>query len=133
MSDCIFCKIVKGEIPCYKVYEDDLFLGFLDIHPIAKGHVLLIPKTHYRWPYDVPKFGKYFEVARTVGLAAQKAMKADSISFATFGFDVSHAHIWIIPRWLDDPHRTFGINTRNILSLTKDEFIDIQNRIVSQL
>ncbi|MGB4965754.1 MAG: HIT domain-containing protein, partial [Microgenomates group bacterium] len=52
MDTCIFCKIAAGEIPSYKVYEDEYFVGFLDAYPISKGHALLVPKKHYRWTYD---------------------------------------------------------------------------------
>jgi len=52
MANCLFCQIIKGEVPCYKVYEDKDFLGFLDIYPVSNGHCLLIPKTHYRWVYE---------------------------------------------------------------------------------
>jgi len=69
MDDCIFCKIVKGEIPAFKVYEDNDFLAFLDINPISVGHTLLIPKKHYRWVYDVPNFGEYWQVAQKIALS----------------------------------------------------------------
>ena len=54
---CIFCKIVKKELPAYVVYENDNFLAFLDIYPLAPGHVQIIPKNHYRWVWDVPNIG----------------------------------------------------------------------------
>ena len=63
MTDCLFCKIVAGEIPCQKVYEDDKFLAFLDIKPQSPGHTLLIPKTHYRWVYDVENYSEFWEKA----------------------------------------------------------------------
>ncbi|MFA7301158.1 MAG: HIT domain-containing protein [Candidatus Shapirobacteria bacterium] len=133
MDDCIFCKIVKGDIPCYKVYEDENFLGFLDIRPIATGHCLLIPKTHFRWTYDVPNFGQYFEIAKKIGLATKTAVNADYVSFVTFGNEVPHAHIWIIPRFIGDIHEGHGINTDNRITFTKEEFIDFQNKITNNL
>jgi len=54
MDDCIFCKIIKGEIPSYKVYEDEKVFAFLDIHPLSKGHTLVLPKEHYRDILDIP-------------------------------------------------------------------------------
>ena len=99
MSDCIFCKIVKGEIPCHKVYEDDNFLAFLDINPAASGHTLLIPKTHYRWVYDVPNFGEYWEVAKKVALQQKEKFNCEFVSFATMGTEIPHAHIHIIPHY----------------------------------
>ena len=97
MENCIFCKIAKGEIPATKVYEDDNFLGIMDIAPLSKGHVQLIPKTHYRWTWDVPNFGDYWEVARKVALAQMKGLNAKMVEFLTHGMQVEHAHIWIVP------------------------------------
>lgn len=105
MKDCLFCKIVKGEIPCYKVYEDDDFVAFLDIRPLTKGNFLAVTKKHYRWAIDVPNFGDYFEVAKKVGLAAQRAFGAEWISFLTLGLEVPHAHIRVIPRYKKDLHK----------------------------
>lgn len=99
MSDCVFCKIVAREIPSYIVYEDPKYLGFLDIRPLSKGNSLIIPKEHFRWVYDVPTFGEYFEVAKKVALASIKGLKADWISFMTFGQDVPHAHIRVVPHY----------------------------------
>jgi histidine triad (HIT) family protein len=104
MEDCIFCKIVKGEIPCYKVYEDADFIAFLDIRPLTKGNTLVIPKKHYRWVYDVPNFGEYWLVAKKVSLAAIKSLNAERITFLTLGLEVSHAHIRVIPRYKKDLH-----------------------------
>lgn len=133
MSDCIFCKIASKELPSYTVYEDDNFMGFLDIHPIAKGHVQLIPKKHFRWTYDVPQFGQYFEVARIVALSTQRAVNADYISFVTFGIEVEHAHIWVVPRFKGDIHEGSGINTANRLQFTIEEYLAIQKQIVQNI
>ena len=97
MSDCIFCKITAGETPCYKVYEDKKYLGFLDINPRGSGHSLLIPKKHYRWTYDVSNFGEYFEVARILAMAIKKVVDPKYISLQTFGVIAPHAHIHIVP------------------------------------
>lgn len=104
MSDCIFCKIVKKEIPAYIVYEDENFLAFLDIHPQSPGHTQVIPKKHYRWVWDLPTtnntgptIGKYFEVVQKVAQAQQKAFKTDWILSKIMGDEIPHAHIWIFP------------------------------------
>jgi len=97
MENCIFCKIVKGEIPAHKVYEDENFLAVLDIHPQSPGHVQVIPKEHYRWVWDVPNVGEYFEVVRKIAKAQQKAFGTDSIIAKIVGEEVPHAHIWVIP------------------------------------
>ncbi len=97
MDDCIFCKIVKKEIPGHIVYEDADFLAFLDIRPQSPGHALVIPKTHYRWVWDVPNAGAYFEVVKKIALAQKKAFGTDFILSKVVGEDVHHAHIWVFP------------------------------------
>lgn len=97
MNDCVFCKIVRGEIPAHKVYEDEQFLAFLDIHPQSPGHTQVIPKQHYRWVWDVPNAGAYFEVAQKIAKAEQKAFSTDWILSKTVGDEVEHAHLWVFP------------------------------------
>jgi histidine triad (HIT) family protein len=96
MTDCIFCKIVAGEIPSYKIYEDEKYLAFLDIFPWCEGHTLVIPKTHVRWVWDYPELGEYFEV---VGRIAKhhRDVKGDGVRSEIFGWDVPHAHIHLLP------------------------------------
>jgi len=98
VENCIFCKIAKGEAPAYKVYEDEKYLAFLDIFPRVKGHVMVIPKTHYRWVYDVPDFGEYWETVLKVTKALQKTLKPKFINYITYGMDVPHAHIHVLPQ-----------------------------------
>jgi len=97
MSDCIFCKIIKGEIPAHKVYEDESFLAFLDINPQSPGHTQVIPKKHFRWVWDVPNAGKYFEVAQKIAKAQQKVFDTDFIISKIIGDEIEHAHIWVYP------------------------------------
>ena len=97
MENCIFCKIVSGEIPAHKIYEDDRFIAFLDIHPQAPGHAQVIPKRHYRWVWDVPDAGAYFEVVKNVAKAQQKAFSTEWVLSKIIGDEVPHAHIWIFP------------------------------------
>lgn len=97
MIPCIFCKIVAREIPTHIVYEDDNFLAFLDIHPQSPGHVQVIPKTHYRWVWEVPNVGNYFEVVQKIAHAQQKAFSTDWILSKIVGDEVPHAHIWVFP------------------------------------
>lgn len=95
--NCIFCKIVAGDIPAHKVYEDERFLAFLDIHPQSPGHVQVIPKTHIRWVWDVPNAEDYFAVAKKIALAQRKAFQTDWILSKIVGDEVPHAHIWVFP------------------------------------
>lgn len=97
MNDCIFCKIVSGEITAHKVYEDEDFLAFLDVHPQSPGHVQVIPKQHYRWVWDVPNAGAYFEVVKKIAKAQQKAFNTEWILSKIIGDEVMHAHIWVFP------------------------------------
>ena len=97
MKDCIFCKIVSGEIPAEKVYEDELFVAFLDIHPQTPGHVQVTPKQHHRYVWDVPDAGAYFEVAKKIALAQRKAFGTEWILSKIIGDEVPHAHIWVFP------------------------------------
>ncbi len=106
-SDCIFCKITKDELPSTKVYGDKDFIAFMDIRPINKGQVLVIPRRHYRWVWDVPNRGEYWEVANRVAEKMLKGLNADHVSFVTLGHEVSHAHIWIVPRYAGDGHGGF--------------------------
>jgi len=131
MDNCIFCKIIAGEIPCYKVYEDKEFLGFLDIKPLNPGNSLLIPKIHYRWVVDIPNFGHYFEIAKRIALVTQKVVKADYTTFVTFGTEVEHAHTRIVPRFYNDLHHE-GINTKNIVQISPEEMQRISSEIFKQ-
>ncbi|MBI2309565.1 HIT domain-containing protein [Candidatus Collierbacteria bacterium] len=97
MSDCIFCLIVSGQIPCHKVFENEHFLGFLDISPVVEGHALVIPKKHFRWVHEVEEFGEFWEAAQKVGQAQINGLKAATVVFATAGFQVPHAHIHVMP------------------------------------
>ena len=97
MNDCIFCKIAQGEIPSNKVYEDEDFFAFIDIHPQTAGHVQVIPKKHFRWVWDVPNIGAYFEVVQKIVKAQQKAFGTDWILSKIIGDEVHHAHVWIFP------------------------------------
>ena len=130
MKDCVFCKISKGEIPSYKVYEDDDFLGILDIRPMTKGHCQIIPKKHYRWTYDVPNFGEYFEVAKKVGVAAKEAFGAEWLSFLTIGHEIDHAHIWVMPRYSNDKHGDV-IDLSKSESFSEEEMEQIAQKIKS--
>ncbi len=96
-KDCIFCKIIRGEIPSYKVYEDDKFLAFLDIFPWVEGHTLVIPKKHYRWVWDVENCGEYFKVTTKIANHYKKVFNTEFVMSYIYGYDVTHAHIQLFP------------------------------------
>ena len=132
MEDCIFCKIVKGEIPCHKVYEDDNFLGFLDVRPMNPGHVLLIPKKHYQWVDDYEPYCEYWETARRLSKAVKKAMDCNLVSYVVYGLGVPHAHIHLIPKFEGDQH-PLGPNPEKTVELSEQEMKDIAKKISSAI
>lgn len=125
---CVFCRIVAGKLPAYKVYENEEFLAFLDIRPLNPGHSQVIPKKHYRWTWDVPDFGAYWEAARKVAKAVMQGLGARTVSFVTLGQEVPHAHIWVIPRFPDDGHAGF-INWHEVKEISKEEMARIAQKV----
>ena len=109
MEECLFCKIVKGELPSSKIYEDEDTLAFLDLFPVNKGHSLVIPKEHYETIFDVPSdiLSKVSPVMKNVADAVKKGVNADGISIAQSngkdaGQVIPHIHFHIMPRFKDD-------------------------------
>ncbi len=100
----IFEKIIDGEIPSTKVYEDDKFLAFLDIHPVSKGHTLLITKTHYTWIHEAPDeiVGEIFIKAKSLIEAMRAGLPCDYVQVGVVGNEVPHFHIHLIPRFLTE-------------------------------
>jgi histidine triad (HIT) family protein len=101
MDNCIFCKIVKGEIPCYKVWEDENFLAFLTIQPINRGHTLFIPKTHVDYIFDVKDslLSDMLVKAKPVAKKIVSALKPKTgrVGIMVAGLEVPHAHLHLIP------------------------------------
>lgn len=109
MEKTVFEKIIDGEIPCTKVYEDDICLAFLDLHPVNFGHTLVIPKIHARNILTTPDetVGHLYIVAKKIALALQGAVGAEGINIHTnieeaAGQVVFHTHIHVIPRYASD-------------------------------
>jgi len=95
----IFTRIVKGEIPCYKVAENDRFLAFLDINPLAVGHTLVIPKKEKDYIFDIDdaQYQELFLFAKKVALAVENVIPCQRIGIAVIGLEVPHAHIHLVP------------------------------------
>lgn len=109
MTDCLFCKIISGSIPSAKAYEDDDTFAFLDIHPINRGHTLVIPKTHSENIHDITDedFCKLMSVVRRLTPFVKKVAHADGINIginngAAAGQLIFHTHVQIIPRFTGD-------------------------------
>ena len=130
--DCIFCKIVSGKIPCYKVYEDENFLAFLDIRPLNLGHTLVIPKKHFRWVWDVTNIGEYYTVVGKIAQAMKKALHTDLIVSLVVGEEVAHAHVWLVPRFSNDGHGG-AIKLENIKQYSEREMQDVANKIKNEI
>lgn len=115
MDNCIFCKIVAGEAPSYKIYEDEKVLAFLSIHPVTAGHTLLIPKDHYRWVQDMPDdlFSYSFLKAKDLILKLKENLGADYVQINVAGEEVHHAHIWLVPRSHNDSPENFKTLNHN--------------------
>jgi histidine triad (HIT) family protein len=114
MEDCIFCKIVKGDIPCFKVYEDDRVLAFEDINPVGKGHTLLIPKAHAANLWEIPN-----EDLVAIHLASKKVVQGIQAALQPTGVAalqlngkgvnqvVMHYHLHLVPQMADSPSLPF--------------------------
>ena len=112
MANCIFCKIVAGEIPAAKVYEDELVTAFLDLGPINKGHVLVIPREHQVSAATIPEAtaGRMFRVGARLGIALRRAFGYDAYNLhladgTAAGQVVMHAHLHVVPRGVEDNFR----------------------------
>ena len=125
MNDCIFCKIVKGEIPCYKVYEDDDVLAFLDISQTTKGHTLVISKEHFRNLLYVPKdvLAKVMGAAQQIAQAQVASLGAKGVNIINntnemAGQTVMHFHVHVIPRYSNEDALRLEFNSNKIDKLS---------------
>ena len=126
----IFSRIVKGEIPCYKIAEDDRFFAFMDINPVAKGHTLVIPKREddYIFNLEDDEIGAMMVFAKKVAKAIEKAVPCKRIAVAVIGLEVPHAHIHLIPITQEG-----DMDFKKHVKMSEEEFIEVQKRIVEQL
>lgn len=101
-ENCIFCKIIKGEIPSSKIYEDANFIAFLDIHPVSKGHTLLIPKEHYVWMVETPDeiIESIYKKAKELMIKIKDENNCEFVKLSVVGKDVPHFHIHLIPEYI---------------------------------
>jgi len=127
----IFTKIVNGDIPSYKIAENDRFYAFLDINPVAKGHTLVIPKKEIDYLFDIQDdlFQDFFLFAKKVAIGLKKAIPCEKVGLVVIGLEILHAHIHLIPlNTMDD------INfSKPKLTLTSEEFREIVAKVVEAL
>lgn len=127
----IFSRIVAGEIPCYKVAEDDRFFAFLDISPVAKGHTLVIPKQEVDYIFDLDDetYNGLMAFARKVARALEGAVECKRVGVAVMGLEVPHAHVHLIPITTEGDMNFF----REKLSLPAEEMTAIAARIAEKM
>ena len=123
----IFSKIIAGEIPSYRIHEDERYYAFLDINPLSKGHTMVIPKveTDYLFDLEDDLLGDMMVFAKKVALAIDRTMDCKRVGLAVLGLEVPHAHIHLIP--IND---LYDIEfSRPKLQLSTEEFMDIAQKI----
>ncbi|MGV8161736.1 MAG: HIT family protein [Candidatus Nanoarchaeia archaeon] len=109
MNDCIFCKIARGEISCFQLYEDDLVKAFLDINPTSKGHILVVPKEHYENVFGVPDecLSRISKVCKEMSILCKEKLSATGVNILNAsGKDAQqsffHLHFHVVPRYEND-------------------------------
>ena len=124
----IFTRIIKGELPCYKIAENDKFLAFLDVNPLVKGHTLVIPKQEIDYIFDVEDslLSEMMIFSKQVALKIEKAIPCKRIGVAVIGLEVAHAHIHLVPM-----QSANDVNfTQPKLSFSKKEMEEVLNQII---
>lgn len=126
----LFTKIIKGEIPCYKIAEDDSFLAFLDINPLVRGHALVIPKVEIDYLFDIDDdlLQNMIIFAKNVASKIKHAIPCDRVGVSVIGLEVPHAHIHLIPI-----SNIGDMNFNNAkLALSSKEMFNIQKDIIGR-
>ncbi len=128
----IFTKIVNGEIPSYKVAEDDRFYAFLDINPLSKGHTLVIPKIEVEYLFDLDDktYNDLFAFTKKVAASVEKSVECIRLGMVVYGLDVPHVHIHLIP--LKGIGNELNFNNPKV-KLTPGEFQEIASKISLEL
>ena len=126
----IFTRIINGEIPCYKVAENDDFIAFLDVNPNAIGHTLVVPKQEINKLFDLDKdtYSKLMEFSRSIAIALEKAVPCDRIGMSVIGLEVPHVHVHLIPL-----NAMADIQFQKKVSLSKEEFEQVAYSIATHL
>lgn len=126
----VFTKIINGEIPCYKIAEDDNFIAFLDVNPNAKGHTLCVPKQEINKLFEMEEdhYLNLMKFSRTIAVALEKAISCKRIGMSVIGLEVPHVHVHLIPlNEMDE------VRFQKKVSFTKEEFEEIAKNIKANL
>ncbi len=136
-EDCIFCKIVAGELPCAKLYEDEDILSFMDIGPVVKGHALVIPKKHFDPITNVPPelLEKCIRIVQKIARAQYESLGADGVNVSQAngelaGQIIPHIHFHVIPRFADD---NYSFNWQSGSYDSTDEMQEKAEKIIKGL
>jgi histidine triad (HIT) family protein len=123
----IFTKIIRGEIPSYKVAEDEQFFAFLDIRPLARGHTLVVPRKEVDYIFDIDDalLGDMIRFSKRVGLAIEKVVPCKRMGMTVLGLEVPHAHIHLVPI-----NSVYDIDfKKQPVDMKEEEFIDLAKKI----
>ncbi len=130
MNNCIFCQIIKNELPSHKVWENESFLAFLTLGSLNRGHILLIPKKHIDYIFDLqePLYTDIFQTAKQLSKPLKKAMAAKRIGVIIEGFTVPHVHIHLVPL-----HNEDEIDPRRVKKMTDIELAETAEKISKKI
>jgi histidine triad (HIT) family protein len=125
-SSCIFCKIIRGEIPSTKIYENEFVVAFLDINPVNHGHTVIIPKNHVDQLQDVDPvtYVQIMNVAHNVSKKIKDVLNPPRVGLMVWGFEVSHAHVHVVP--LQQPS---DFTMRHNVKPSFEEFAEISSKL----
>lgn len=127
----IFTKIINGEIPCYKIAENDQHIAFLDINPIAEGHTLVVPKKEIDYLFDLPDFllNDTMLFAKKVASALDKSLKPLRTGIIVEGLEVPHAHVHLVPIYTE----TQNVSLRNKVEVSESKMKEIAEKVSQQI
>ena len=136
-SDCIFCGIIEGKIPAVIVWQNDEYACFMDKYPMNQGHVLVVPKKHYKFLFDMPlpAVGKLFEHAAKIANAICKVLKPDGVNIGQSNGEVAsqtvfHVHVHVVPRFKGDANENFWPQRKNT---TTEQLNDLAGQIAKTI
>jgi len=126
----VFSKIIAGEIPCYKIAENDRFFAFLDINPIAKGHTLVVPKKEVDYFYDLEDqlLGDLMIFSKKIAKAIEVVVPCERIGITVLGLEVPHAHVHLVPLDIGGT-----IDFKHKIEMDKDEMVELAKKIAINL
>jgi len=126
----VFSKIIVGEIPCYKIAENDRFFAFLDINPIAKGHTLVVPKKEVDYFYDLEDqlLGDLMIFSKKIAKAIEVVVPCERIGITVLGLEVPHAHVHLVPLDIGGT-----IDFKHKIEMDKDEMVELAKKIAINL